>query len=58
MIYPLAGLLIGALLGALGARRQGGGRLDLLQWAAAGAIMGGLLGLFVLILIQRSYAAA
>lgn len=57
MIYPLAGLLLGALLGALGARRQGGRRLDLLQWAAVGAIMGGIVGLFVLIFIERSYAA-
>jgi hypothetical protein len=56
MIYPLAGLVIGALLGALGARRREGARLDLLQWAAVGAIIGGILGLFVLILIQRSLA--
>lgn len=56
MILPLAGLLIGALLGALGARRQGGTRLDLLQWAAVGAIIGGLVGLFVLIAVARSYA--
>ena len=58
MIYPLAGLLIGALLGLLGARQQGGKRLDLLQWAAVGAIIGGIVGLFVLIFIERSYAAA
>lgn len=58
MIYPLAGLLIGALLGARAARRQGGRRLDLLQWAAVGGIVGGLLGLFVLILLERSFAAA
>lgn len=57
MIYPLAGLLLGALAGALGARRQGGKRLDLLQWAAVGAIIGGIVGLFVLILIERSIAA-
>ena len=56
MIYPLSGLLIGALLGALGARRRGGKRLDLLQWAAVGAIMGGIVGLFVLVFIERSYA--
>jgi uncharacterized protein YqgC (DUF456 family) len=55
MIYPLSGLLIGALLGALGARRRGGKRLDLLQWAAVGAIMGGIIGLFVLVFIERSY---
>lgn len=58
MIYPLASLVLGALLGAWGARRRGGKRLDLLQWAAAGAIMGGLVGLFVLISIMRISAAA
>ncbi|CAA9404924.1 MAG: hypothetical protein AVDCRST_MAG15-1250 [uncultured Rubellimicrobium sp.] len=56
MIYPLSGLLIGALLGTLGARRRGGKRLDLLQWAAVGAIMGGIVGLFLLVFIERSYA--
>ncbi len=56
MIYPLSGLLIGALLGALGASRRGGKRLDLFQWAAVGAIMGGIVGLFVLVFIERSYA--
>lgn len=56
MIYPLAGLLIGAVLGALNARRRGGKRLDLLQWAAVGAIIGGLAGLFVLIAFERAYA--
>ena len=55
MIYPLSGLLIGAILGALGARRRGGKRLDLLQWAAVGAVMGGIVGLFVLVFIERSY---
>jgi uncharacterized membrane protein YfcA len=54
MIYPLAGLLIGALLGALGARRRNGVGLDLAQWAAVGAIIGALVGLFLLIVIQRS----
>ncbi len=55
MIYPLAGLLLGAMLGAFNARRHGGKRLDLLQWAAVGAIIGGLAGTFVLVLIQRAY---
>lgn len=54
MIYPLAGLLIGALLGGLAARRRGGKRLDLTQWAAVGAIIGGIVGLFVMIFVQRS----
>lgn len=54
MIYPLGGLLLGGLLGALRARQLGGRRLDLLQWAAVGAIIGGLIGTFVLIFLQRS----
>ena len=57
MIYPLAGLVLGALLGAWSARRRGGKRLDLAQWAAAGAIMGGLVGLFVLIFLARIFGA-
>ena len=55
MIYPLSGLLIGAILGAIGARRRGGKRLDLIQWAAVGAVMGGIVGLFVLVFIEQSY---
>ncbi len=57
MIYPLAGLVLGALFGAWGARRRGGKRFDLLQWATTGAIMGGLVGLFVLILLVRIFRA-
>jgi uncharacterized protein YqgC (DUF456 family) len=57
MIFPLAGLAIGALLGALGALRRGGKRLDLFQWGAVGAIIGGLVGLFVLVFLLRSAAA-
>jgi hypothetical protein len=53
MIYPLAGLLIGAVLGALLAGRKGGTGLDRLQWGAVFAIMGGLAGLFLLIAIDR-----
>lgn len=55
MIYPLGGLVLGALLGAWGARRRGGQRFDLAQWAATGAIMGGLVGLFVLIILLRIF---
>ncbi|MBP1805464.1 hypothetical protein [Rubellimicrobium aerolatum] len=57
MIYPLAGLVLGALLGAMGARRRGGTRLDVLQWASVGLILGGLLGVFVLVIVSRSLAA-
>lgn len=55
MIYPLAGIVIGALLGAIGARRQNGKPADLLQWAAVGAMACGIIGLFILIFIERSY---
>ena len=54
MIYPLSGLLIGAVLGAFGARRRQGTALDMAQWAAVGAIVFGLIGLFVLVVIERS----
>ena len=57
MLLPLAGLVLGAILGALGARRRGGVRADLLQWGAVGAILGGLAGLFLLILVSRLMAA-
>ena len=55
MIYPLAGLLIGAATGAIRARMRGGNALDMLQWGASFAIFFGLIGLFVLIFIERSY---
>lgn len=54
MIYPLGGLLLGAILGAWRAKTRGGTVLDLLQWAAAFAIIFGILGLFLLIFIERS----
>ncbi len=54
MIFPLSGMLIGAVLGAYRAKARGGKRLDVLQWGAAFAILFGLLGLFVLIFLQRS----
>ena len=55
MIYPLAGLLIGAVLGAFRARSQGGKLLDMLQWGAVLAMIFGLIGLFILIFIERAY---
>lgn len=56
MIYPLAGLVLGALFGAWRARARGGTRLDILQWAAVNAIIFGVIGLFVLVFIERAYA--
>ena len=54
MIFPLIGILLGLLLGIFRAWQNGGKRLDLVQWALVFAIVGGLLGLFVLIIIERS----
>lgn len=54
MIYPLAGLLFGALFGALRAKRRGGALFDLLQWSAVFAMLFGLIGLFILVFIERA----
>jgi hypothetical protein len=55
MIYPLAGLIFGAILGAIRARQRGGKTADLVQWGLVFAMIFGLLGLFAMILIDRSY---
>ncbi len=54
MIYPLSGLLLGAIIGAMGARRQGGKTADLLQWAAVCGLICAIIGLFVLVFVERS----
>lgn len=53
MIYPLGGLLIGALLGAYRARSKGGSAADIAQWAIVFALMLGVLGMFVAIIHTR-----
>jgi len=55
MIYPLSGLFLGALIGAYRAKRRGGKWADLLQWAIVFSIIFGLIGLFILLMIERSY---
>ncbi|MDP5086773.1 MAG: hypothetical protein NWQ23_15250 [Yoonia sp.] len=54
MIFPLSGLVLGAIIGAFRARSRGGKGKDMLQWGAVFAIIFGLIGLFVLIFLQRS----
>ncbi|MGR3486215.1 MAG: hypothetical protein ACU0BF_12780 [Paracoccaceae bacterium] len=54
MIFPLAGMGLGAIVGAARARSLGGKSADLVQWGAVGLIVGGLLGLFALIFIERA----
>ncbi|RLJ59009.1 hypothetical protein BCF46_1151 [Litoreibacter meonggei] len=55
---PLIGMLIGALLGAALAKRKGGNRLDMAQYAGGFAIIFGLIGLFVAIYLARAAVAA
>jgi hypothetical protein len=55
MIFPLAGMFLGALVGGYRAKARGGKPLDLLQWAAVFAILFGIIGLFVLIIVDRSF---
>jgi len=55
MIFPLAGLLLGAAFGALRAKRRGGKTLDLLQWGAVFALIFGIIGLFAMVFIDRAY---
>lgn len=48
----IAGLLVGAILGVLRARARKGNRLDILHYAAVHAIVFGVLGMFVTLLID------
>ncbi|MFQ6552427.1 hypothetical protein AAD018_008785 [Aestuariibius insulae] len=54
MIFPLTGLVLGALIGGAVAARRGGKRADIIQYACVYAIIIGLVGLFVLIIVERS----
>lgn len=53
MIYPLGGLVFGALLGAFRAKQRGGKPADMAQWAAVFAMIFGVIGMFVLIIHTR-----
>lgn len=49
----LAGLITGAVWGALHARRRGGSRLDMAQFGAVWGIIGALLGVAATIGLER-----
>ena len=53
MIYPLAGLILGAMFGAFRAHARGGNLADKLQWAGVFGIVFFVIGMFVLIYIER-----
>jgi hypothetical protein len=54
MIYPLAGLILGAIIGAWRARARGGKPADMVQWALVHGLILGLAGLFAAILLTRA----
>ncbi len=56
MIYPLGGLLIGALLGAYRARSMGGKVADMVQWGLVFALIFGVIGMFVAVILTRMYS--
>ncbi len=53
---PVIGLVLGAVTGAIVAKRKGGRGLDMAQYAGSFAILFGLIGLFVAIFLARSAA--
>ena len=53
MLLPIAGLILGALAGALAAKRRGGKTADIVQWAAVWAIAFGALGVFFTVIAVR-----
>ncbi len=53
-MIPLSGILIGAIFGALRAKSKGGKGKDMLQWGAVFGIIFGVIGMFILIILQRT----
>lgn len=53
---PVIGLVIGALIGAIVAKRRGGNGLDMAQYAGGFAIIFAVLGLFLAIYLARAAA--
>lgn len=49
----VAGLVLGAAWGVLQARKRGGNRADMAQYGAVWGIIGGLIGLFLTIGLER-----
>lgn len=55
MIYPLGGLFLGAVLGAYRAKTKGGTVADMAQWGAVFAMIFGVIGMFIAVIITRQY---
>jgi len=54
MIYPLGGLFFGAILGAYRAKSKGGKPADMAQWGAVFAMIFGIIGLFIAVILTRT----
>ncbi len=52
-MFVIVGLLLGAIGGGLRAKARGGKAADIAQYAAAHAIIFGLLGLFITLYLDR-----
>jgi hypothetical protein len=52
-MFVIGGVILGAVTGGLTARRRGGKRADIAHWAAVWAILFGLAGLFVTLVLDR-----
>lgn len=50
----IAGLILGAIGGGLLAKRRGGKKFDIAQYAIAFAILFGVLGMFATVFVERS----
>jgi len=55
-MYVIPGLVLGALLGGLTAKRRGGKALDIAQYATVYALIGGVLGVFITVAVNRIFA--
>jgi hypothetical protein len=53
---PVIGIVLGAVTGAIVAKRKGGRALDMAQYAGSFAILFGLIGLFLAIYLARAAA--
>ncbi|MCB1345297.1 MAG: hypothetical protein H6900_11905 [Rhodobacter sp.] len=53
-MFIFAGFLIGAVWGGIFARRKGGERLDIVQYAAVWGLIGAILGTVLTVVIQRA----
>lgn len=52
-MFVIGGLIIGALLGTYNARKRGGSLGDILQYAAVYAIILGLAGMLITLMVHR-----